>query len=473
MRRGASAATLAIAALVVASCSRPPDPAALQSLAEGYWHGSLGPYDFIYAFRVTDSGLSGATHQIENGHQRTAMEMVEVSLDEDTIEISYSAIPPYRGEVDLEAGRITGGHPSVGEYEVLNLTRVDPAAWPMAAAQPPPAPGEPEYAWVRPAERDDGWKTAVPEDAGIDPVAVERAVAAIIAGEAGWMHSLLIVRHGRLVVEEYFHGWEADELHRLASCTKSVSSLLVGIAIDRGEIEGVDVPLLDFFPARRANAGEGWDSLRLEHLLTMSMGLDWTANEADAFAPRGQDPFSDVISRNVQTEPGTQFRYVSRNTNLLSMVLLQATGSHADLFAAEHLFAPLGISSWHWENYKYQGHPAMSGTLMLRPRDMAKIGSLVLDEGSWKGQQVVSSGWLRESTSVRFNPSTDDEYGYLWWGFDEPPPGIDFAMGKGSQFILAVPALDMVLVTTGGNDYNDKHAAILTVLKEHLMLGLR
>jgi CubicO group peptidase (beta-lactamase class C family) len=104
---------------------------------------------------------------------------------------------------------------------------------------------------------------------------------------------------------------------------------------------------------------------------------------------------------------------------------------------------------------------------------MAKIGSLVLDEGSWKGQQVVSSGWLRESTSVRFNPSTDDEYGYLWWGFDEPPPGIDFAMGKGSQFILAVPALDMVLVTTGGNDYNDKHAAILTVLKEHLMLGLR
>jgi CubicO group peptidase (beta-lactamase class C family) len=472
MFRTASIATLAIAVSSVVSCSSPPDPSVLQSLTQGYWHGSLEPHDFIYEFRASDGILTGETHQIENGHQRTVAEMREVSFDGTTIAISYSALPPYRGEVDFETGRITGGHPNSGRYENLNLTRVDPDRWPMVAAKPPPTPGEPRYSWVQPIERNDGWKTGSPEDVEIDPAAVEQTVAAIISGDAGWIHSLLIVRGGKLVVEEYFHGWEPDDLHRIASCTKSISSLLVGIAIDRGDIDGVEVPLLDFFPDRHATAGEGWDDLRLEHLLTMSMGLDWSAREADTFPPRDQDPFTDVIARSVQTAPGTQFQYVSRNMNLLSMVLLRATGSNADVFAAEHLFAPLGISSWHWENNKYEGHPDMTGTLTLRPRDMAKLGTLVLKEGLWEGQQVVSSDWIRESTSARFNPSPGDEYGYLWWGFDDPPPGVDFASGTGSQFILVIPAFDMVLVTTGGNEYNNKHPAILGVIEEHLAPGL-
>ncbi len=143
------------------------------------------------------------------------------------------------------------------------------------------------------------------------------------------------------------------------------------------------------------------------------------------------------------------------------------------MFAAEHLFRPLGIETWNWENSRYKGHPGMSGTLMLRPRDMAKIGKLVLDEGSWNGRQVVSSAWIREATSVRFNPSADEEYGYLWWGFDEPPPGVDLANGMGSQYIFVIPAFDMVIVTTGANDYNHKHAAIIGVMTEHLLPALR
>jgi CubicO group peptidase (beta-lactamase class C family) len=473
MLRTASIATLAMAVSSVVSCSSPPDPPISQSLTRGYWHGSIGPHDFIYEFRASDGILSGETHQIENGHQRTVAEMTKVSFDGTIIEITYSALPPYRGEVDLETDRITGGHPNSGAYENLSLTRVDPSRWPMVAAKSPPTPGEPQYAWVQPVESNDGWKTGSPEDVGVEPAAIGRTVAAVISGDAGWIHSLLIVLTGKLVVEEYFHGWEADDLHRIASCTKSISSLLVGIAIDRGEIDGVEVPLLDFFPERRTNAGEGWDALRLDHLLTMSMGLDWTAHEADTFPPRGQDPLADVIARNVQTAPGTQFQYVSRNMNLLSGILLRATGSHADAFAAEHLFAPLGINSWHWENNKYEGHPDMTGTLKLRPRDMAKLGMLVLDKGLWEGRQVVSSDWIRESTSAKFHPSAEDEYGYLWWGFDDPPPGIDFASGIGSQFIVVIPAFDMVLVTTGANEYNNKHPAILGVIKEHLAPGLR
>lgn len=473
MRSFAFVAAVAIAVGAIASCSRPPDPAALESLADGYWHGALGPYDLIYDFRLAGERLSGFSHQLVDGHQRAAMAMTDVSFDGTTVEMSFPGMAPYRGEVDLEADRIVGGHPGAGAFADLNLTRVAPEDWPMVAAMSSSASGDSSYTWTQPSDLGDGWQPATPEEAGIDPAAIDATVEAVIRGDAGWMHSLLIVRHGKLVVDEYFYGWQPDDVHRIASCTKSVDSLLVGIAIDRGEIPGVDVPLLDYFPERRANAGEGWDALRLEHLLTMSMGLDWTDVEAETFPPADQDRFTDVISRNVSTEPGTRFRYVSRNVDLLSMVLLRATGSHADAFAAERLFAPLGIDTWDWDNNRYEGHPAMSGTLMMRPRDMAKLGQLLLQEGAWDGRQVVSADWIRESTAVRFNPTAGDEYGYLWWGFDDPPPGVDFASGNGSQFIVAAPALDLVVVTTGANEYNDKHAAILDLIKQHLGPGLR
>jgi CubicO group peptidase (beta-lactamase class C family) len=337
----------------------------------------------------------------------------------------------------------------------------------------PAAADMPTNVWTRPEERGDGWKTGTPAEVGIDPAAIDATIRAILADEAGAMHSLLVIRDGTLVVEEYFHGWQADDLHRIASCTKSVSSLLVGIAIDRGEIEGVDVPLLEFFPERRAAAGEGWGAIRLEHLLTMSMGLDWSEREANAFTPPGKDRFTEVLARDVRTKPGTQCRYVSRNTNLLAAVIRQATGLHADLFAAERLFGPLGIESWDWENNKYEGHPGMSGTLELRPRDMAKLGQLVLDEGSWQGRKVVSPEWIRESTRAHFHPTADAEYGYLWRGFDEPQPGgIDFALGMGSQFIAVVPALRLVIVATGGNDYNDKLMTLFDVCERNLLPGI-
>jgi CubicO group peptidase (beta-lactamase class C family) len=474
MRQAVAAVALALS-LLIGSCSGPSESVLRQALTEGYWRGSVGAYDFVHEF-ILESGasgdrLAGVTHQVDSGRQRTAATMAGVSLDGVTLEISYSALPPYRGRIDLETGSITGGHPDAQGYEELSLERVDPIDWPMIPARPVAAHGGLEPAWTRPPDRPGGWPTATPQEAAIDRTAIDRTLGAVVAGEAGWLHSLLIVRGGGLVVEEYFHGWQVDDLHRIASCTKSVSSLLVGIAVDRGEIEGVAVPLLEFFPDRRAVAGEGWETLRLEHLLTMSMGLDWSPGEAGTFSPPGQDPFTDVIARNVRRRPGSQFRYVSRDMKLLSAVLFKAAGRHADVYAAEHLFAPLGIDSWDWENNRYQGHPDMSGTLKLRPRDMAKIGQLVLDGGTWQGQPVVSADWIRAATSIRFHPSADDEYGYLWWGLDDPPPGIDFAAGTGSQYILVVPVLDLVVVTTGGNELSDRQSAILGVLREGLLPG--
>jgi CubicO group peptidase (beta-lactamase class C family) len=337
-----------------------------------------------------------------------------------------------------------------------------------------PAAGDPSYTWSPPEEREDGWVVGAPEDVGIDTAALEQFLSAVISGEAGDIHSLLLARDGKLVVEEYFHGWDADDLHRVASVTKSVDSLLVGIAIDRGEIAGVDVPILELLPDRAAGAGAGWDAVRLEHLLTMSMGLDWNDQEARQFALPEVDRIAEVLARNVVTEPGTQWRYVSRDTNLLSDIILQATGMQADVFAAEYLFSPLGITQWDWENNKYQGQPAMSGTLMMRPRDMAKLGQLVLDDGTWGDQTVLSPEWIAESSRAHMTPPDVDGYGYLWWLFDEPAPnGVVWANGMGSQFIAVVPDFDLVLVTTGGNDYNDMmHAAIFEVARRTLLPGL-
>jgi CubicO group peptidase (beta-lactamase class C family) len=441
----------------------------VELLTDGYWHCSLGSDDFIYDLRPTNNGVGGTVHMIEAGRQKTETPITGVTLDGDDIEIRVASFPPYHGKADLAAGRITGGHggAGAGRYSEMTLIKVEPADWPVASA------GETSRSWSRPQARDDGWQVAEPADAGIEQEAVDKLLAAVLAGEAGAIHSLLLVRHGKLVVEEYFHGWKSDDLHRIASCTKSLSSLLVGIAIDDGSIDGVDVPLLGFFPERRSRAGEGWEEMTLEHLLSMTMDLDWNDREAESFAAPGVDRLAEVIERDVRKKAGSSWRYVSRNTNLLSAVILQATGKHADLFAAERLFGPLGIEQWDWENSKWKGHPGMSGTLKMRPRDMAKIGQLVLDDGAWEGEQLISPDWIRESTTMRQRHSEEEQYGYLWWGFDEPQPGgVKIALGLGSQYIVVAPDLDLVMVTTGGNDYNGKQPKILGVAKRHLLPGL-
>ncbi len=286
---------------------------------------------------------------------------------------------------------------------------------------------------------------------------------------------MILIRDGKLVLEEYFHGYDRHDLHAIQSCTKSVASLLVGIAIDRGEITGVDVPVFEYFPVHADLRTPEWDAVTLRHLLTMSAGLDWSPREV--FTVRGTGPklFRRVLSRRVVDEPGTRFLYVGANVNLLAGVLHHATGQHADEFAGRYLFGPLGIQGWDWDQAKVEGYPSMAGTLQLRPLDMAKLGQLVLNEGRWKDTQVVSSGWIRESTARAMTMGQGpnrDEYGYLWWRPPMPDDGtserILVASGWGSQFIHILPQLDAVLVTTGGNNFNGRTGDLGAVLRRHL-----
>jgi CubicO group peptidase (beta-lactamase class C family) len=294
------------------------------------------------------------------------------------------------------------------------------------------------------------------------------------AGDAGVIHSLLIVAGGRLVVEEYFHGWGPDDLHHLASVTKSVSSLLVGQAIDTGDIAGVDTPVLDFFPDLEAGDDPRWQDEKLRHVLGMCMGLDWDVADD---GPHGTGPefFQQVLNRSVAHDPGTDFEYRSANVNLLAGVLRQATGMHADRWAQERLFRPLGIENFDWSYLAVDGYRLMDGSLQLCPRDLAKLGMLLRDEGRWQGRPVVAPDWIRESTAPFMAADGPWRYGYLWWIGEYPtdsgPEPVVFARGRGSQFLVWMPVRDLIVVTTGGNEDNGKGMAVMRVLARHLFQG--
>ena len=262
-----------------------------------------------------------------------------------------------------------------------------------------------------------------------------------------------------------------------SAVTKSVTSLVVGIAHDRGAIDDLDTPVLDWFPEYKAAAEPGWEKVTLEHLLTMTAGLDWEPQEVTQAWPGGPELFDEIFRRRVVHEPGTRWLYNNADIELLGGVLRRATGLHGDELAAQALFGPLGITTWNWERGRREGYPSLSGALHLRPLDMAKIGQMVLDGGRWRGAEVLSEEWIAESTAPLTVPGGGSQrYGYLWTRLSAPldagPHPVITASGWGSQFIHIVPALDTVIVATGGNHFTGETFALDRVLLERLVPGV-
>jgi len=467
-------ATLAlIPLLALAACGSPPAPT---DITEGVWVGDGGPDQFLFDLRGTSpDSLVGAVHVMRGGRMDSQLAITRASYHPPDIEMFIeSTNATYSGRVDLPRGRITGSLSFAGEAgPEMDLVWADPFDMPGFRALPDSG----RYSYMEPAAGD-GWEASPPEDVGLDRGALEALVDAVARDEAGLLHSLLVVRHGKLVLEEYFHGYARGDLHRLASTTKSVSSLLVAAALDRGSIPGLDAPLLQYFPEDAADAGPGWEDESLQDLLSMSMGLDWTREEEDNVHGTGPAFFRQVLARRVVDTPGTKWSYVNANVNLLAGVLFRATGRQADAWAAEVLFAPLGIEAWDWDYGKDGGYVLMDGSLQLRPLDLAKIGAMVANGGRWAGEQVVSQRWIDELTRLRFQTGQPlGGYGDLWWLGDLPTehgtePMI-VANGWGSQFIVIFPEMDMVVVTTGGNDDNGRHLDIGVVLSRTLISPMR
>ena len=447
-------------------------------ITEGAWAGSAGGDTFLFDLHgARPDSLAGMVYVMRDGRMTSELTITRASYDAPDVEMFIeSTNATYKGRVDASRGRITGGLTFGGEPgSDMELRWTDPEGLPGFAALPGDAP----YVYREPADGSDGWQTATPEEVDLDRSAVEAMVNEIARDSAGLIQSLQIVRHGKLVVDEYFHGYTLDDLHGLRSATKSISSLLVGAAIDRGLISGVDVPILQLLHRPDAPAGSLWNDETLADLLTMSMGLDWSAQESLTVLGTGPAFFEKVLGRKVTATPGTRFFYASANVSLLAGVIFNATGEHAETFAREVLFSPLGISSYDWEHGKTDGYNLMDSSLQLRPRDMAKIGAMVAADGRWDGRQVISESWIKESTRTHIATGGSPVmggYGYLWWT-GEAPSGhgtqpMFFAMGMGSQFIGILPGLDLVVVLTGGNGSNGREEDFGRVIFRTLLVSM-
>ena len=225
----------------------------------------------------------------------------------------------------------------------------------------------------------------------------------------------VIVRNGVMVDEYYKDGYVVNSIFTLQSTSKSVTSAILGIAIDKGYIESVDVPLSTYFPQILKYGSEYKNQLTIWHLLTHTTGLDAsdTANWNEWLASENWVDY--VLDRPAVSRPGTVFNYFTGNTHLLSAIIQQATGKTAYDFGKEYLFDKLDMDSVQCTT-DLQGISDGGNGFALDIYDMAKFGQLYLNQGIWEGEQIISPGWVEESTTVQFDRSSGSaDYGYQWW----------------------------------------------------------
>jgi len=338
---------------------------------------------------------------------------------------------------------------------------------------PPPA-----YVYKMPQEINDGWETANIQEVGIKEDKLSDLIDLINFKIIKNIDGILIVKDDMLVFEEYFDGheynynstdylgqqinYDIETPHHLASVTKSFTSALVGIAIDKGFIGSVNEKIFVFFPEyTEYNTGEK-QNMTIEHLLTMSAGFEW--NESDvAYGNssndliqmwRVTDPLEYLVSKPLSHSPGTHFYYNSGCTNLLGEIIYKASGLKPDIFADKYLFNKLGFVSSEWERFS-NGVVYVSGDLKIVPRDMAKFGHLYLKEGILNNEQLLPKEWVVKSVEQSMDVNNLWQYGYKWWLRNYGAGDNEFwsysAKGWGGQQITIIPNLNMVVVFTGGN----------------------
>ncbi|MFH0758930.1 MAG: serine hydrolase [Bacteroidota bacterium] len=333
----------------------------------------------------------------------------------------------------------------------------------------PDESGQIIYRYHIPEQIDDGLNTESIYSYSNDSSTISNLMKEVIDQKYGSLKSLLILKDNKLVVEEYFYGYMRDDLQQNRSCTKSVASLMLGIALDRHQDVSTGQSIFTFFPEYDSLKTGGREKIKLEHILTMTSGFQWDDIPGEMF--EADDCFQFILSRPLETEPGEQFNYNSGCSILLGGVISFLETIETQVFAEDFLFKPLGITEYIWETHK-DGTLQCGSGLSLRPRDMAKIGLLVLNDGMWQNKQLVSKEWIRESTKPRVHESEFFDYGFQWWHhsknnlqwWKEPntvsPEEHDLitALGHGGQHIMIIRDLNLVVVTTASDFESGKIA---------------
>ncbi|MBM9576330.1 serine hydrolase [Leptospira sp. 201903070] len=330
------------------------------------------------------------------------------------------------------------------------------------------------------------WQTSNAKESGFDSEKLCNLLQESISEKNGY-HSFLIERHGKLVIEIYHDGddkplslryglrlpfdgkstFDLQTLHDVRSVSKSVVSLLFGIAVEKGLIEGIDSSVLSSFPELGISKTDPRQKITWKHLLSMSSGLDWEewrsgfffSDETRLYWKKNLVEF--VFDRRVSEVPGTKFNYNGGGTSILAEILMKKTGKSLGELAGEWLFHPIGIKEFEWVEDRHKRALAFGG-LRLRPRDMLKLGRLILNEGVWDKRQIVPKQWIQDSLESRIdtnvtlfrNDGSSLKYGFQWWIGETRLANRNVtwkaALGNGGQLIYVIPDLDMTVVTTAG-----------------------
>jgi CubicO group peptidase (beta-lactamase class C family) len=336
------------------------------------------------------------------------------------------------------------------------------------------------------------WPVAMPEDVGLD----SEPLCSIVSKYQDYVHAILVARHGRLVFERYFTGTDhtigsegksrsvvcdAVTLHDIRSITKGITALVFGIAIDRGLIGGIDTPVLSFFPEFEDLRTEEKSRITLAHLLTMTPGLAWkrapwlSRENGERQMWESARPSRYALEQPMVSRPGEKFSYTGGPTAILADILQKRTGQTLEKLAKAWLFDPLGIADVEWVRVPPHAEVMADGGLRMRPRDLAKIGQLLLDRGRWNGLQVVSEGWIEESTRRQTRAQSGLDYGYQFWigrSFLDKLGDVPWVVGLGwgGQRLFVVPSLDMVVVIHAGLYDNPLHGTLPEAILNRFIL---
>jgi len=325
-----------------------------------------------------------------------------------------------------------------------------------------------KYSYHTPIKIDGSWEVSSLEEQKVDPQKIRELMHQILNNNLRAVHSILLIKNGKLILEEYFCGYHRDLKHPVASVTKSVTSILLGIARDLGKNIVSNKKLITYLPEYKDILSNSDKSkISLKHLLTMRAGLEWNEFSHSYFQGmyESNDPIKFILEKEMVDAPGQRFFYSTGLSTVLGRILENTTGSNAEQFADEYLFTPLEIKDYYWEKLS-DGTVLTGSSLSLRPRDMAKLGYLFLKEGVWREKQIVSKEWVRESIfpHVKYPHDKGDlisgtGYGYQWWRGTSRIRDRDidafYAAGHGGQFICVIPSLDLVTVITSQVDDND------------------
>jgi CubicO group peptidase (beta-lactamase class C family) len=324
----------------------------------------------------------------------------------------------------------------------------------------------------------------LPPACAAENAALEALRGRIQRGEIPNVHSVLVSQDGHMIAEWYFSGTDEqrgiplgtisfgpDTVQDIRSASKSIVSLLAGIAVAQGAIANLDAPVLDYFPEYKDLQTAARRKIRLKDLLSMTSGLHWDestypytdARNSETAMDLAADRFHHILSQPIDAPPGTRWTYSGGDVALIAEVIARATKTPIEAFARENLFKPLGITSWEWTKDQ-KGIPIAASGLRMRPRDMMKIGRLMLDHGRYNGRQIVPASWIEAAVAPSATIDKDDpcptKYGYFWWVWSDCKPSFYGAIGNGGQRIWLVPSKKLVIVVTAGLYNSDKQRLI-------------